>query len=98
MRPWLRPSPINGSSPAPTTGSTWTAILRDLPEHRTMLAAGTRGGESGACREAYGTEWARLMVYLAAMQGWGKPGVNIWGTTMGAPFNPAPDFPGYNPG
>src|SRR5512135_138892 len=38
------------------------------------------------------------MDYLAALQGWGKPGVNIWGTTMGAPYNPSPDFPGYNPG
>lgn len=38
------------------------------------------------------------MVYLQAMQGLGKPGINIWGTTMGAPFNPAPHFPGYNEG
>jgi trimethylamine-N-oxide reductase (cytochrome c) len=51
-----------------------------------MLAAGGRGGESGACRQAYGTEWARLMVLLQGMQGLGKPGVNIWGTTMGPPI------------
>ncbi len=38
------------------------------------------------------------MVYLQAMQGWGKPGVSLWGTTMGAPFNPFPDFPGYTVG
>jgi molybdopterin guanine dinucleotide-containing S/N-oxide reductase-like protein len=75
-----------------------TALAKEWAAKRTMLAAGTRGGESGACRQAYGTEWARLMVYLQAMQGWGKPGVNIWGTTMGAPFNPYPDFPGYNLG
>jgi molybdopterin guanine dinucleotide-containing S/N-oxide reductase-like protein len=74
------------------------ALAKDWASNKTMLAAGTRGGESGACRQAYGTEWARLMVYLIAMQGCGKAGVNIWGTTMGAPFNPAPDFPGYNPG
>jgi molybdopterin guanine dinucleotide-containing S/N-oxide reductase-like protein len=74
------------------------ALAREWGSKKTMLAAGTRGGESGACREAYGTEWARLMVYLAAMQGLGKPGVNIWGTTMGAPFNPRPEYPGYNPG
>jgi anaerobic selenocysteine-containing dehydrogenase len=73
----------------------WAAEVCDIPVHvikslarewaksRTMLAAGSRGGESGACREAYGTEWARLMVLLQAMQGLGKPGVNIWGTTMG---------------
>ena len=34
---------------------------------------------------AYGTEWARMMVLLQAMQGLGKPGVTIWGTAMGAP-------------
>jgi len=60
-----------------------------------MLAAGSRGGESGACRQAYGTEWARLMVLLQAMQGLGKPGVSIWGTTMGAPYNADFHFPGY---
>jgi anaerobic selenocysteine-containing dehydrogenase len=29
------------------------------------------------------------------MQGLGKPGVGIWGTTMGAPYNAAFNFPGY---
>jgi molybdopterin guanine dinucleotide-containing S/N-oxide reductase-like protein len=77
---------------------TITALAKEWAGKRTMLAAGTRGGESGVCRQAYGTEWPRLMVYLQAMQGLGKPGVNIWGTTMGAPFNPDPDFPGYNTG
>ena len=74
------------------------ALAREWAAKRTMLSAGTRGGESGACRAAYGTEWPRLMVYLQAMQGLGKPGVNIWGTTMGAPFVPDPFFPGYNNG
>jgi molybdopterin guanine dinucleotide-containing S/N-oxide reductase-like protein len=85
----------------------WAAEICDVPEYnikslarewaskRVMLAAGSRGGESGACRQAYGTEWARLMVLLQAMQGLGKPGVNIWGTTMGPPFNAKFDFPGY---
>jgi molybdopterin guanine dinucleotide-containing S/N-oxide reductase-like protein len=72
------------------------ALAKEWASKRTMLAAGARGGESGACRQAYATEWPRLMVYLQAMQGLGKPGVNIWGTSMGAPFNPIPDFPGYN--
>jgi len=71
------------------------ALAREWASKRTMLAAGARGGESGACRQAYATEWARLMVYLQAMQGLGKPGVNIWGTTMGVPFNSELDFPGY---
>ncbi len=72
------------------------ALAKEWASKRTMLAGGARGGESGICRQAYGTECPRLMVYLQAMQGLGKPGVNIWGTTMGAPFNPEPDFPGYN--
>jgi len=86
----------------------WAAAITDVPARdikalarqwaagRTMLAAGSRGGESGACRQAYGTEWARLMVLLQAMQGLGKPGVNIWGTTMGAPYNAEFNFPGYS--
>jgi molybdopterin guanine dinucleotide-containing S/N-oxide reductase-like protein len=70
-------------------------LAREWATHRTALAAGSRGGESGACRQAYGTEWARLMVLLQAMQGLGKPGVSIWGTTMGTPYNADFHFPGY---
>src|SRR3989304_169647 len=70
-------------------------LARVWASPRTMLVAGSRGGESGTCRQAYGTEWARLMVLLQAMQGLGKPGVNIWGTTMGTPYNAAFRFPGY---
>lgn len=85
----------------------WAAGICDVPAHtirglakewaskRTMLAAGARGGESSACRQAYGTEWARLVVLLQAMQGLGKPGVNIWGTAMGPPYNSSLKFPGY---
>ncbi len=72
------------------------SLAREWSSKRTMLAAGSRGGESGACRQAYGTEWASLMVLLQAMQGLGKPGVNIWGTTMGPPYNADFDFPGYS--
>jgi len=72
------------------------SLAREWASKRTMLAAGSRGGESGTCRQAYGTEWARLMVLLQAMQGLGKPGVNIWGTTMGPPYNAEFDFPGYS--
>ena len=72
------------------------SLARDWASGRTMLAAGSRGGESGACRQAYGTEWARLMILLQAMQGLGKPGVNIWGTTMGPPYNASFEFPGYS--
>jgi len=76
-------------------GRTITALAREWASKRTMLAAGVKGGEGGACRQAYATEWARLMVLLQAMQGLGKPGVGIWGTTMGPPFNASLEFPGY---
>ncbi|HJX02964.1 MAG TPA: molybdopterin-dependent oxidoreductase [Dehalococcoidia bacterium] len=72
-----------------------TALAREWGSKRTMLAAGVKGGEGGASRMAYATEWARMMVLLQAMQGLGKPGVNIWGTTMGPPYNAAFFFPGY---
>jgi len=71
-----------------------TALAREWASKRTMLSPfGALGGS--ACRQAYGTEWARLMVYLQAMQGLGKPGVNIWSTCNGAPFNAEFNFPGY---
>jgi trimethylamine-N-oxide reductase (cytochrome c) len=38
------------------------------------------------------------MVALAAMQGLGKPGRNIWGTTAGAPTDQSFVFPGYSEG
>ncbi len=70
-------------------------LARQWASKRTILSGGSRGGEGGACRTAYGTEWARMMVLLQAMQGLGKPGVSIWGTTMGAPSNTDIWFPGY---
>jgi molybdopterin guanine dinucleotide-containing S/N-oxide reductase-like protein len=74
------------------------ALAREWGNKKTMLAAGGLGGWGGACRTAYGTEWARMMVLLAAMQGLGKPGSNIWSTTGGVPFNADFLFPGYAEG
>ena len=74
------------------------ALAREWARKRTMLAAGGLGGWGGACRTAYGTEWARYMVMLAAMQGMGKPGSNIWSTSGGAPYNYDFFFPGYAEG
>ncbi len=71
------------------------ALAREWASKRTMLAAGTRGGMGGTCKAAYAHEWARLMVLLQAMQGLGKKGVNIWGTTTGPPYNYKINFPGY---
>ncbi len=74
------------------------ALAREWGNKKTMLAAGGLGGWGGACRMAYATEWARMMVYLATMQGMGKPGSNIWGTGAGAPHNANFMFPGYAEG
>jgi trimethylamine-N-oxide reductase (cytochrome c) len=63
-----------------------------------MLAAGGMGGWGGACRASSGNEWSRAMIALAAMQGMGKPGSNIWSTTSGVPFDPSFFFPGYAEG
>jgi len=74
------------------------ALAREWAAKRTMLASGGFGGMGGASRAATGNEWARTMVALAAMQGLGKPGSNIWGTTLGAPVDASFMFPGYSEG
>jgi trimethylamine-N-oxide reductase (cytochrome c) len=74
------------------------ALAREWASKKTMLAAGGLGGWGGACRTAYGGEWARHMISLAAMQGLGTPGSNIWSTTQGAPHNSDFVFPGYAEG
>lgn len=76
-----------------------TALAREWAAKRTMLGVGSMGGCGGACRRAYATEWTRLMIYLIAMQGLGKPGVNVWGgASMGAPTNLSFQMPGYSDG
>jgi molybdopterin guanine dinucleotide-containing S/N-oxide reductase-like protein len=72
------------------------SLARQWAKSKTMLACGGLGG--AACRAAYATEWARMMVYLQAMQGMGKPGIGMWTTNQGAPFNADFFFPGYAEG
>ena len=74
------------------------AFAREWASKNTMLAPGGFAGWGGACRSATGSEWARLMISLAAMQGLGKPGSNIWSTTEGVPCNTGFVFPGYAEG
>jgi anaerobic selenocysteine-containing dehydrogenase len=74
------------------------ALAREWGSKKTMLAAGGMGGWGGACRAATGNEWARTMIALAAMQGLGKPGSNLWSTTSGGPFDRSFYFPGYAEG
>ena len=70
------------------------ALARKWAKKKTMLAAGGVGGFGGACRQASGNEWARMMVCLACMQGMGKPGSNIWSTMVGSPVNLNVNVPG----
>jgi anaerobic selenocysteine-containing dehydrogenase len=74
------------------------ALAREWGTKKTMLSAGGMGGWGGACRAATGNEWTRTMIALAAMQGLGKPGSNLWSTTSGAPFDRSFWFPGYAEG
>ena len=63
----------------------------------TMLGTCSTNGQAGASRQAYATEWARLMVFLIAMQGLGKPGVNVWsGAAIGGPLDFSFNYPGYS--
>jgi molybdopterin guanine dinucleotide-containing S/N-oxide reductase-like protein len=75
------------------------ALAREWGTKRTYLAAGGAGHtQGGACRCATGTEWARSMVCLMAMQGIGKPGINMGNLTMGTPVDVHFYFPGYAEG
>jgi molybdopterin guanine dinucleotide-containing S/N-oxide reductase-like protein len=69
------------------------ALAREWASKRTCLAIMF----GGACRAPYGHEWARMMVLLQAMQGLGKPGVNLWTGSNGPPANKEFFFPSYTP-
>ncbi|MBN1319812.1 MAG: molybdopterin-dependent oxidoreductase [Thermoleophilia bacterium] len=74
------------------------ALAREWASKKTMLAAGGLPGTGGAARAATGNEWCRSMIALAAMQGMGKPGSNMWSTVQGPPLDPSFDFAGYTEG
>lgn len=75
------------------------ALARQWGRKKTYLGAGGLGtGLGGACRSATGTQWARNMVIMMAMQGWGKPGVNFGNLQMGTPLDHNFWFPGYAEG
>jgi len=87
---------------APETGvpaATVRALARKWGTKKTYLAAGGKGTTfGGACRSATGSQWARSMVCLMAMQGLGKPGVNFGNLQYGAPVDLNFYFPGYGEG
>lgn len=75
------------------------ALARSWGKKKTYLAAGGYGtGLGGACRSATGSQWARHMILMMAMQGWGKPGVNFGNLQIGAPVDSTFYFPGYADG
>lgn len=86
----------------PETGvpaATVRALARKWGKSRTYLSAGGKGTTfGGANRNATGTQWARSMVLLMAMQGLGKPGVNFGCLQYGSPIDLDFYFPGYAEG
>ncbi len=74
------------------------ALARLWGSKKTYLSPGGLVGFGGACRSATGIEWARSMVCLMAMQGLGKPGINMGGLQQGAPLDTSFFFPGYAEG
>jgi molybdopterin guanine dinucleotide-containing S/N-oxide reductase-like protein len=75
------------------------ALAREWGSKKTYLAAGGSGnGLGGACRCATGLEGARSMVCLMAMQGLGKPGINMGNMAYGTPVDANFYFPGYAEG
>ena len=74
------------------------ALARQWGTKKTYLAAGGLSGFGSACRCATGNEWARSMVCLMAMQGLGKPGINMGGMQQGTPVDTGFYFPGYAEG
>ncbi len=75
------------------------ALAREWGKKRTYLAPGGWGnGHGGACRNQTGIQWARVMVCLIAMQGLGKPGINMGNLQWGTPIDFNFYFPGYADG
>ena len=75
------------------------ALAREWASKRTYLGPGSWGnGHGGACRNATGIQWARVMVCLIAMQGLGKPGINMGNMQWGTPVDFNFFFPGYADG
>lgn len=75
------------------------ALARKWGNKKVYLAVGMTGaGFGGAGRGATGQQWARCMIMMMGMQGWGKPGVNFGGLQIGSPVDLHFYFPGYADG
>jgi trimethylamine-N-oxide reductase (cytochrome c) len=69
------------------------ALAREWGRKKTYLAPGHRRLRRSLPLRT-GIEWARTMVCLMAMQGLGKPGVNMGCLQQGAPVDTSFYFPG----
>ena len=75
------------------------SLARKWGKTKTYLGAGGWGnGLGSANRHSTGTQWARSMVCLGAMQGMGKPGSNLGNLQLGTPVDNSFYFPGYAEG
>ena len=75
------------------------ALARMWGNRKVHLSPGMTGtGFGGAGRGASGTQWARCLIMMMAMQGWGKPGVNFGCFQVGTPLDLYFYFPGYADG
>lgn len=74
-------------------------LARTWGRKKTYLGAGGMGNVlGGAGRSPTGHQWARAMVCLIAMQGFGRPGVNLGNLQWSTPVDHAFWFPGYAEG
>ena len=55
-------------------------------------------GSAARAARATGAQWARSMILMMAMQGWGKPGINFGNLQCGTPLDFSFYFPGYAEG
>ena len=99
-KPMASPRRPNGRRRRPAfRPRTCARCARKWGSKKTYLAVGMTGaGFGGAGRGATGAQWARCMVMMMAMQGWGKPGVNFGALQIGAPHDLHFYFPGYADG
>lgn len=75
------------------------ALARQWGTKKTYLGAGGMGNAfGGAGRSPTGIQWARAMVCLIAMQGLGRPGVNLGNLQWSTPVDHTFWFPGYAEG
>ena len=77
----------------------YAPATRQWGTRKTYLAVGGMGNTfGGAARNPTGNQWPRMMVCLMAMQGLGKPGINMGNMQMGVPHDFGFYFPGYADG